>query len=264
MRTENDPDLVPRGLRTEHLVIGHGRVSILVEPVARSARCLSCNLPSRRMHTAATSGPSRTCPRTGSLDPQGPHPPLLLRRGLVREEKLLREAAGGGCRQYPQDVSPGGSAFGDRPATWWQGGGTTGRRARSARRTRRPALWGQTRRPGRRGASEGPRHRRFRLASRGPLPRPQRSCETLRCSGSSTTGPGPTRNTTVTRSWSTSTLFTSARLSLGACPIPDRRGWRSPTRQSPRVDRSAAVGRSGAPRSLWPPATAPPARGSFP
>ncbi len=51
MRARLDPELVPEGLRTEHLVIDHGRVSIFVGSVAPSARCPACDRRFRRTHS---------------------------------------------------------------------------------------------------------------------------------------------------------------------------------------------------------------------
>ncbi|MDP9410393.1 MAG: ISL3 family transposase [Actinomycetota bacterium] len=51
MRARLDPELVPEGLRTEHLVIDHGRVSIFVGSVAPSACCPACDRRSRRTHS---------------------------------------------------------------------------------------------------------------------------------------------------------------------------------------------------------------------
>ena len=46
-----DQDLIPRGLRTEHLSIEPGRVEVRVAPVAPSSACPLCGRPSWRVHS---------------------------------------------------------------------------------------------------------------------------------------------------------------------------------------------------------------------
>jgi hypothetical protein len=84
--------LLPKGLHLESLNIETGCVSISVSSGARRSRCPACGRDSSGVHSRYS--------RTVSDLPwprhlgraRGPSEALLLRRGLLREEDLLREA----------------------------------------------------------------------------------------------------------------------------------------------------------------------------
>lgn len=51
MRATANFDLIPKGLRTEHLLLERDGVTISVKPVATSARCPACDGRSGRVHS---------------------------------------------------------------------------------------------------------------------------------------------------------------------------------------------------------------------
>ena len=154
-------DLRPEGLNFEGLSIGGKRVRgkrirISLRHLGRGWRAARSAGTARAEYTAVTAAPSPTC-RGGDLDrAQGPRQAFVPRRGIVREEDLLREAPRDRAPR-PQDGSAGGGFARDRPGVGHSEAGRrqVGRRAPPRRRARRPALAGQTRLPGPRRGGEG-------------------------------------------------------------------------------------------------------------